>query len=239
MKYFRLLSMIPALPEAPESPPISLAQLIDLFGDDLAERDHELAGALLGFLDCRNLEAMLQGQETFDERAPLSAERLTERDDLPQYLQEFLEANDAGSVTDGYPFDALWRAYFSHLVEAGEASHSNFLQEWATFEINLRDALVRMRAEALGEKAEVRSSGVPVGEGESHAALLSTLSEAANPMEQERLLDGARLNKIESISGIDPFSTDAALATLASLLILDRWDVGKSADVAQMLEVFA
>ena len=160
-------------------------------------------------------------------------------EDLPEYLSDFLEAHDAGSITDEYPFDALWRTWFENLVQTAESSRSTFLREWATYEINLRDALVRMRAEALGLKAEMRSSGVAAGEGESHAALVSTLNEASNPMERERLLDAARLDKLESISGSDPFSTDAALATLAALLILDRWDVGKTADVSKMLEVFA
>ena len=239
MKYFRLLSMLPALPEAPDSPPIPLLSVIELYQADLAESDQALAGTLLGFLDCRNVEAMLQGYEVFDERALLSRDQLTERTDLPTYLAEFLEAYDSGSVADEYPFDALWRAYFTDLIEAAELSHSVFLDEWANYEIHLRDALVRLRAEGLGEKAETRSSGVAIGEGESHAPLLSTLNEATDPMGQERLLDAARLNKIESIAGIDPFSTDAALAYLAALLILDRWDVGKTADISKMLEVFA
>jgi hypothetical protein len=239
MKYYRLLSMVPALPQGPDAPPIPLDTLVELFMDDLSERDRELALVLLGYLDCRNVEALLQGYDAFDERAPLSREQLIEREDLPEYLSEFLEAHDAGSITDEYPFDALWRAWFENLVESAELSGSVFLREWAIFEINLREALVRTRAEALGEKAEMRSLGVAVGEGESHVALLSTLNEANNPMERERLLDAARLDKLESISGSDPFSTDAALSTLAALLILDRWDVGKTADVSKMLEVFA
>ncbi len=239
MKYYRLLSMVPALPQGPDAPPIPLESLVELFMDDLSERDRGLALVLLGYLDCRNVEALLQGHDAFDERAPLTREQLVEREDLPEYLSDFLEAHDAGSITDEYPFDALWRTWFENLVQTAESSRSTFLREWATYEINLRDALVRMRAEALGLKAEMRSSGVAAGEGESHAALVSTLNEASNPMERERLLDAARLDKLESISGSDPFSTDAALATLAALLILDRWDVGKTADVSKMLEVFA
>ena len=239
MKYFRLLAMVPPLPEAPDAPPISLGELIELFDADMAEEDRALAATLLGFLDCGNVEARLQGYDVFDERAPLTAEAIEEKAELPEYLEEFLAAHESGSISDPFPYDALWRAYFPHLVEVAESSRSVFLREWASFEITLRDALARQRAEGLGEKGDMRISGVPVDEGESHAGLLSTLAEAANPMERERLLDASRLAKIESISGIDPFSTDAALSYLAAILILDRWDVGKAADVTKMLEVFA
>jgi hypothetical protein len=239
MKYYRLLAMVPPLPEAPESPPLPLETLVELLYQDMAEADRPLAASLLGFLDCRNLEALLQGHDVFDERAPLSRVALEEKQDLPEYLAEFLAAHESGSISDEYPFDALWRAYFTHLVETADLARSTFLREWAGYEISLRDALARQRAEALGEKGDMRVSGVPSDDGENHAALLSTLAEASNPMERERLLDTARLAKIESIAGIDPFSTDAALSYLAAILILDRWDVGKAADVAKMLEVFA
>jgi len=239
MKYYRLLSMVPALPEAPEAPPLSLENLVEVCGEDVAGKDLELVQALLGFLDCRNVEALLQGHDTFDERAPLSRVALDEREDLPEYLEAFLEAHDSGSISDDYPFDALWRDYFTHLYETADLSGSAFLMEWSVYEVTLRDAITRQRAESLGDKAEMRMSGVAAAEGENHGALLSTLSEAANPMERERLLDTARLAKIESISGIDPFSTDAVLSYVAATMILDRWDVGKSADVTKMLEVFA
>ncbi len=239
MKYYRLLAMVPPLPESPEAPPLPLEDLVELYIADLHESDRGLAMTLLGFLDCRNIEAKLQDHGVFDERAPISAEALEERTELPEYIAEFLEAFEAGSVNEEYGFDALWRAYFTHLVETAAHGRSTFLREWAGFEITLRDALARQRAEALGDKGDMRISGVAVDGGEDHSSLLSTLAEAANPMERERLLDTARLAKIESISGIDPFSTDAALAYLAATLILDRWDVGKAADVAKMLEVFA
>ncbi len=239
MKYYRLLAMVPPLPEAPDAPPLPLEALIELYGADMDAADWGLAQTLLGFLDCRNVEARLQEHDVFDDRAPQSAEALEERTDLPEYLGGFLEAYESGSVSDEYPFDALWRAYFGELVEVSERAHSLFLKEWAGYEISLRDALARQRAEALGDKGDMRASGVQSEAAENHAALLSTLAEAANPMERERQLDAARLAKIESISGIDPFSTDAALSYLAATLILDRWDVGKAADVTKMLEVFA
>lgn len=239
MKYYRLLSMLPALPETPEVPPVSLGQLVELLFEDLDEPDKALAMSLLGHLDCQNVEARLQGYEVFDDRAVLTREALDERNELPEYLQDFLEAHDSGASSDEYPFDGLWKSFYTALVEVAESTGSDFLKDWASYEITLRDALAKSRAESLGEKPELRSAGVAVETAESHAPLLAAMAEAANPMEAERLIDTARLAKIDSISGIDPFSTDAALAYLAATLILDRWDVGKEADVAKMLEVFA
>lgn len=239
MKYYRLLSMLPSLPEGPEAPPIPLDGFIPLIEEDIAEGDRPLALAILGFMDCRNVESALQGFDAFDERAPLTHAQIEERADLPEYLAEFLDAYDSGSISDDYPFDALWRMYFTHLVELGESSSSRFLRDWAAFEIGLRDDLVPLRAEVTGDKADLRLSGVVVDEGDDTGALISALAEAANPMERERMLDAERLKKLDTFAGVDPFSTDAALAYLAALLILDRWDVGETADVAKMLEVFA
>ncbi len=239
MKYYRLLSMLPSLPEAPEPPPIPLAEFMPLIEEDLAEKDRPLALAMLGFVDCRNVESLLQGFDAFDERAPLGRQQIEERRDLPDYLAEFLEAYDGGSIAEPYPFDALWRAYFTDLVELGERSRSTFLRDWASFEIGLRDDLVPLRADATGDKPELRQSGVPVDEGDDLGPLLSALADAPNPMERERLLDAHRLKKLDAFAGADPFSLDAVLAYLAALLILDRWDVGEAADVAKMLEVFA
>ncbi len=239
MKYYRLLAMLPSLPDGPEAPPISLQELSGNLLDGLSESDRKLALALLGFLDCRNVEARLRGFSIFDERAPLSAAVLEDREDLPSWLQSFFDDYDSGVLADDYPFDALWRAYYGFLAQLAETSRSAFLADWTSYEISLADTLVRMRAERLGESADQRASGVPIALGEDHTALLSALGEADNPMERERLLDAARLRKIEAINGIDPFSTDAALAYLAAIMILDRWDIGKKADAAEMLEVFA
>ncbi|MBW2535226.1 MAG: DUF2764 family protein, partial [Deltaproteobacteria bacterium] len=215
MKYFRLLSMLPALPDAPGAPPVPLEQLIALLFEDLAEGDKPLALALLGHLDCQNLEARLQGYEVFDQRAVLTAEAFDERTELPEYMQDFLEAHDSGASSEEYVFDGLWKRFYTSLVEVGEQSGSNFLKDWASYEITLRDTLAKSRAESLGDKPELRAAGVAVETAESHAPLLAAMAEAANPMEAERLLDTARLGKIDSISGIDPFSTDAALSYLA------------------------
>ncbi len=239
MRYYRLMSMLPPLPDTPQAPPISLVDTLAAFDLEMTGADRATALAMLAHIDCSNVESLLQGREAFDERGPAPRSAIEERRDLPDYLASFLERYDAGAITDEYPFDALWRAYCSFLLDMADASGSAFLAEWATFEISLRDSLARYRADQLGLKPELKDTGMPdLGTG-SFVDLISAVGEATNPIEQEMLLDTARLRKIDNIAGIDPFSTDAALAYLAAILILDRWDVGDEADVTKMLEVFA
>ncbi len=217
---------------------MALAELIESYREELQPQDMQLAAALLAELDCRNLEALLLGRDVFDERAPLSREQLQERRDLPAWLDDFLVSWDAGGQTEG-PLDALWFAWLEHLVSLGESASNTFMSTWVAFEVALRDALVQQRAEELGEPADQRRPELALNAPESHVALLASLAEIRDPMERERLLDRARLQKIETIAGSDPFSTDAALAYLTGILILDRWDLGEPVDVHELLEVFA
>jgi len=239
MKYYRLLSMVPPLPEVPGPPPVPLGELIELYQQELDEKDQRLALALLAFLDCRNLESALLGREMFDTRAPLPREAFEDRLQLPEYMARFLEAHDNDALGHTYPFDALWWGYFVHLVELADSSGSVFLKEWVRFDVGLRDALARQRAEALGAKGDERATGAVDGEAESFAELLSALPEASDPMERERVLDRARLERIDACQGISTFSTDAALAYLAASMILDRWSLEEAADMSKMLEVIA
>ena len=241
MKYYRLLSMLPPLPDVvDEGTPIPLSECLEALNLELSGSDRALALAVLSQIDCENIEAHLQGWDTWDARGPASKEAVDERRDLPPHLSEFLEAYDAGSISDAYPFDALWRGYYAFLLEAAEAGGSRYLKEWVIYEITLRDALAHHRADALGLNVESKSSGLPDLGGDDFIELISMLPEASNPMERERLIDMERLHHRDSIVGIDPFSTDAVLAYLSGMLILDRWDIGKKVpDVSQMLEVFA
>ena len=45
--------------------------------------------------------------------------------------------------------------------------------------------------------------------------------------------------KIESLSGIDPFSSEAALAYVATSVVLDQWDFDQAVGPAELLEAVA
>ena len=239
MKYYRLLTMLPPLPTRPERPPQPLGVLLESCLGELGERDLEVAHALLGQFDCRNLEALLSGYETFDDRGLLSRTALAQRTDLPDYLLSFLQAHETGRIPVDAWQDALWQAYYTHLLEVAEQSGSGFLREWAGFELSLRVKLVPWRAERIGNRPLPGLPGAPAAESDDFAPLLIALREETNPMERERLLDRRRMEKLDALAGVDPFSSEAALAYVATCLVLDRWDLDERVDPAELLEAVA
>ena len=110
MKYYRLLTALPALPDAPKRPPLPLEEAIPLFRQDLVEKDWALAEAILRWLDCENYEAKITGRDAFDERAPLSRDSLDDRRELPDFIVDFAEEMESGTLGGSYPADELWRA---------------------------------------------------------------------------------------------------------------------------------
>lgn len=238
MKYYRLLTALPALPDAPGRSQISLEEVIPMFQQDLTEGDWVLAEAVLRWLDCENYEAKIAGRQVFDERARLKRESLDDRRELPDFMVDFAEALESGSLGGSYPPDELWRAYHRHLTEISKIHHCSMLGEWAAWDGGLRNALARMRAQALGADLEGRL--FEDAEEESlYSELVSWAGEAGDPLERERILDQARLNKLIELAGASPFSREAALCYLLSVLVLDRWDLPKDVDVKELLEVFS
>ena len=239
MKYYRLLTMLPPLPTRPERPPQPLSVLIETCVDELSDRDRSLARALLGYLDCRNLEALLSDHDGFDDRGTLSRADLAERTRLPDYLLSFLQAREAGKVPSDTWQEALWQAYFEHLVEVAERSGCAFLREWADFELSLRAKLVAGRSERLGGRTVPGLASALATGSDDFGPLLAALREEDDAMERERLLDSRRMAKIESLSGIDPFSSEAALAYVATSVVLDQWDFDQAVGPAELLEAVA
>jgi len=235
VKYYQLMTMLPALPETPEAPPMALAEIWPLVRQSMEGSDMQGAMAVMEFLDCRNLESILQGHDAFDERAPRPRQELEEREDLPEYMNEFLQTWDSGAAAGPYAFDELWRAYFANLWEQGAVLGSRFLQDWATWETTMRNALVRDRAARLGWEVEPRLLEPRHGEP-SVGALVMQVREAADPLTGKRLLDMARLDAISEARGLDPFGRDAVYAYLAAMLVLDGWAMPKETHLAELLE---
>ena len=241
MKYYRLMSSLPVLPAAPDPPSMALGDLVEQLQVELSPADWRLAEGLLGRIDVANLIAHEQGHEAlWDSRGLHQAEDLSARGgaDLPQFLEDFLRRKEEGGLggASGYLYDSLWQAYYAALAEMA-ADAGGFLADWVAWEVPLLNSLARWRTDALGVDAEgglLETPPAPV----SHHELVSRASEEPDPMARERLLDAARLEAIESLSGADPFSIDAVLAYLTALLILDRWALPAHADAQQLLEVF-
>lgn len=241
MKYYRLMSALPALPLAPEKPPISLAEVVGLLREELIPADLQLAQAIAMFVDMGNIESRLTGRGApFDSRGLFPEEQLnsTPGTELPEFASELLRKQEEGALQPAAAIAALWQAYFGHMLELAETSRCNFMKEYVAFELPLRNALYRLRADKLGLDAATQRLDEPSG-GAHHDDLVSRLNEEPDAVARERLLDTARLRAFDAVSGTDPFSIDAVLCYLASALVLDRWDLPRTADAKQLLEVFA
>jgi hypothetical protein len=239
VKYYRLMTMLPPLPTQPERPPQALGDLIEVCLEELDAADRQLARALVGYLDCRNLEAALSNHDVFDERGLLPRSSLAERSALPDFLLSFLQAREAGKIPTESWQDSLWQAYYAHLLQVAEQHGSKLIGEWANFELSLRAQLVSWRAEHVGPRSVPGLAAAMAAGSDDFAILLAALREEPDPMERERLLDLKRMEKIDSLSGVDPFSSDAALAYVLTSLLLDQWDFDLAVDPAALLEAVA
>jgi len=263
LKYFRLMTALPPQPTEPAGPGLPLGEVADAARGEAAGDDRLLLDALLARLDVTNLESAMAGRPgLFDPRGALSREEIAAlvkdgaRAGSPAvvalpFIEGLVAGDDARGRAGGerpgdsnkragspdYAPNLLWKAYFEYLNDFAREQGSSFLTEYAAWETPLVNALARQRASNLGwDSAELVLSEDPLG-GAIHDSLISRVSEEADPMERERLLDKARLEAIESFSGGDPFGSDALLALVAAALVLDRWDLPESVNLHELLEV--
>lgn len=229
------------MPRSPEKPPIGLKEVVGLLREELVPRDLQLAEALAMSVDMGNLEARVAGRSApYDSRGLYAEEQISSRvgGELPDFALDVLRRAEEGALGPGAAIAALWQSYYSYLLDVAESARCRFLIEYVGFELPLRNALYRMRAEKLGLDSLAQRLDEPSG-GVIPDELINRLSEEPDPMARERLLDTARLESFDTFAGTDPFSIDAALSYLASALVLDRWDLPRAADAKQLLEVFA
>ncbi len=238
MKYYRLLTALPELPDTPARPPASLSTIIPQLKEDLSEGDWLLAEAVLNWLDCQNLEAKIAGRDSFDERAPLQRESLDDRTEMPEFMGSFLEELDAGAISGSYPVDELWRRYHQYLVEVANQKGCGMLAEWATWDGGLRNALAQERSTQLGVELEGRLFE-DCEEASSFSDVVAALTEATDPQEREKLVDEFRLTKLNELAGTNPFSKEAVLSFLLRAVVLDRWELSSEVDAKQLLEVIS
>lgn len=239
MKYYRLMSSLPAMPQVPEPPPLHLSELARALRVDLTERHWTLAEAMLLSLDMANVEARLFHRDAPKEALVLvTTASASTTPELPEFAAALVHRKEEGALSEEEAIPSLWRAYYDYLLDLSEVSGVEFLQQFVGFEVPLRNALCRHRAERLGIDPSGQLLEEPSG-GARHDALMAKFVEEEEPLAREKLLDSARLHAFDSFSGTDPFSMDAVLAYLASAIVLDRWDLPRTADTKQMLEVFA
>ncbi len=236
MKYYRLVTALPPLPEGFGPPPAPLPEIVQDILDEVDGADAELVQALLWFIDTANAESILLGRSHFDPRGTCTREQWDARQDLPVFLDEILRSEE--SLQPAQQVARLWNAYFAQLAAIAEKHGNHFLSCFVEVETGLRNAVARLRAEQMSIDPDLAMVAGGEGAAQYQAAALRA-AEAPDPQARERVLDRERLAFYQEIEGIDPFSIDAVLAYLASALVLDAWRVTEETDPETMLEVFA
>jgi len=237
LKYYRLMTALPALPDEVAPLSVPFKNIVEQILDETSTSSHgELVNSILYIIDTANAENILLGRETFDERGVHSREDFETIYNLPDFIQEVVTSDD-GSPPDQI-VKKLWEGYFNFLLDLASASSSAFLRGFVEFEIGIRNAVAKQRAEQIG----IDSESAQVAGGENAAmfqALVMRASEAEDPLKRELVIDNERLNLYRELEGIDGFSVDALLAYIAGAILIDSWSQGTETDPKKLLEVFA
>ena len=112
--------------------------------------------------------------------------------------------------------------------------HSSSLQQWANFEVTLRNELVRARAsrKKIDPAKFLRFPDSPQAEI-VHVAM--TAYRSASILDAEKILDQARWNFLENLSFGHYFDFEYLLIYGLKLKILERWDKIQNANREQLL----
>ncbi|MFH1830142.1 MAG: hypothetical protein ABH871_05135 [Pseudomonadota bacterium] len=155
MAFEYLFTSLPALPRDPGGAvSLSAAKLASLCSDE-GGTAALLTRALLFSFDIKALEQIEFGVDP-SETALFDEKQLRQRENMPHWLKSALDSD--GSAYS-YPFDRVWEAYFRRLMKLACSLRSQFLMEWVSWEVGLRNALAAhraMRHKALGEPLQIK-----------------------------------------------------------------------------------
>lgn len=220
--YYFLASALPAMPAVlGDKPVLPLHDFSLLVQRNIEPRDAPLLKAFLMMIDVSNFEAIHQDRDIFVEGGTLTREEIEQKRNLPLFFRKFLEEKERG-VRRPYVFDVLWERYYEYVYSLGQELECRFLTDYVTWDISLRNELVRLRTKDDARDADDRLLVSHVG-GHDLSALLVQVRNQKNPLLAERMLDEERLKHIVHCQGSDSFAVDALLASLERARIYDRW----------------
>jgi hypothetical protein len=151
---------------------------------------------------------------SLDAPPPFSIEAFREQ------CREHLAASDLARLDELLADD-------SAVALGDERGGEDFTQRWRSLDIQMRNAVARLRA------ARARRDAAPYVR--THGGVDASLEKRAadalgkeNPLERERALDALRWSLLDELGGTDPFAPEALLAYALKLRIVRRWaEIGK------------
>jgi hypothetical protein len=222
-RYFYLLCFLPDLEPLGSVPPINKQELLAVVAQSGGPTD--VVRTLLLSDDLLQREAVLAGEVELDhaDLAVLSFQETNSEQSLPRFLEPEQEDEPQASGTL-IPGDRIWRRYFHHAAKIARMTHTHFLATWVGFEVGLRNAVAKARAEALEldprhymVAPELADPEIPFDH------ILAEWSVASNPLNGLEVLDRARWDWLMENEQWYSFSDNEVAAYTAKLILLHRW----------------
>jgi hypothetical protein len=219
--------------------------------EQLSERDLRLLNLLRSPFDNSNLlSLLLKTERPFDVRGSLSEETLTQGlkfpDELPQYMQRFLEAHHENRSPAPGLTQADLLAWFFYEEMAQE--ENGFIREWFSFDLQLRNVVAGINCrkeldhlEELATEREKPLAAVIVGRDEVAEALLRSnapdfgltvmvpwadrlFALSRGPMvEFEKGIDTLRWDILDEMTIASHFRAETVFSFFIKLTIVERW----------------
>jgi len=208
---------------------------------ELHPEDYGLVEQLFLPIDNKNLLNLLtKSGKPFNENGNFGLEILEENikepGDLPGYMVAFITAFKAKTplLPEMSPENELTSLFFDHVC----SSTNDFIRNWYTFELNMRNLVVAL----LSRKHDLPFENQIIGTGEVSQAIkkshardfglsgeLPYLEEVANLVrndniqEREKALDSIRWAYLDEVTFFEYFTIDKVLAYTLKLGLIDRW----------------
>lgn len=222
-------------------PELSFKELYNMLTLNVSPVDLKKVDHFLWSIDLSNIRAFWMGIP-LDDRGKFSSKELEEallvKEDLPDYLIDFLERYDSTEDRLRY-FPSLNASFYREMIEE---LPRGFLKSYFTMEREIRLVLTALRAKATGRDVsrelqfedptdvfvmDILSQKdshdyVPPPDYEGLKALY--LNAKGNPKELHRALLEYRFKKVEEMEENEHFSMDRILGYLVRLMIVEAWE---------------
>jgi hypothetical protein len=237
-QYYFITSALPPL-SIGQRPLLSFKECVDMLSLNLSPTDLETVDEMLFSIDLGNIRSFWMGGP-LDERGKFSAKELEEallvKEDLPDYLIDFLDRYDSREERLRY-FSALYVSFYRDRIEKSKG----FLKDYFTFEREVRLVLSALRAKDFDRDLDFEmqfedsmdsfvmeilvqkdSPGFspPHGYKELKTLYMSTKDK---PKELHKSILEYRFNRIEQMEENEHFSMNRILGYLVRLIIVESW----------------
>ncbi len=222
-RHFYILCFLPEIKTFHDPPPISKQELLSVVKESGGPT--EIVQLLLLNDDLIQREAVLAEEIEPDESDPvvLSHEQVNAKKALPEFMVSGQEKQNE-TPDNLIAADRIMHNYFHHMWKIAKTHRSQFLKAWVEFEVGLRNALARVRAQTLNLDPKPYLVTPELENPKlSFENILADWNKASDPLEATKVLDMARWDRVTELEQWYSFGSDEIFAYTAKLMILHRW----------------